>query len=129
MTNCSKSCTKLRTNYRPVDTRNVVIYHYPPVGVIFMVILHVFIIKNYPNLFSNYYPKYTFWVIYPFLMSLGEFIYEVTSPEHNPIVREEMAMFSFFGILFLIETMTSDRNYMVIISLSSTRGNGNVLMI
>ena len=96
MTNRAKSCPQLRTNDRPVDTRNVVIYHYPPVGVIFMVILHVFIIKNYPNLFSNYYPKYTFWVIYPFLMNLGEFIFEVTSPEHNPIVREEMAMFSFF---------------------------------
>ena len=25
-----------------------------------------FIIKNYPNLLSNYYPRYTFWVIYPF---------------------------------------------------------------
>ena len=31
---------------------NMVIYHYPLVGVIFMVILHVFIINNYPNLFS-----------------------------------------------------------------------------
>ena len=37
---------------------------------IFMVILHVFIIKIYPNLFSNYYPKYTIWVIYPFLLNL-----------------------------------------------------------
>ena len=27
-------------------------------------------------------------------------------------------MFSFFGILFLIDTMISDRNYMVIISLN-----------
>ena len=43
------------------------IYHYPVFGVIFVVILHAFIIKNYPNSFSNYYPKYTFWVIYPFL--------------------------------------------------------------
>ena len=25
-----------------------------------MVIVHVFIIKNYPNLFSNYYPNFTF---------------------------------------------------------------------
>ena len=96
MTDCSKSCPQLRTNDRPIDTRNVVIYHYPPVGVIFMVILHVSVIKNYPNLFSNYYPKYTFWVIYPLSMNLGEFIYEVTSPEHNPIVREEMAMVSLF---------------------------------
>ena len=47
--------------------RNMVICHYPPIGVIFMLILHVFIIKNCPNLFSNYYPKYTIWVIYPFL--------------------------------------------------------------
>ena len=29
--------------------RNMVIYHYPLVGVIYMVILHVFIIKNHPN--------------------------------------------------------------------------------
>ena len=62
-------------------------------------------------------------------MNLGEFIYEVTSPEHNPIVREEMAMFSFFGILFLIDTMISDRNYMVGISLNYTTENGNVLII
>ena len=96
MTNRAKSCPQLRTNDKPVDTRNVVIYHDPQVGVIFMVILHVSIIKNYPNLFSNYYPKYTFWVIYPFLMNLGEFIYKVISSEHSPIVREEMAMFSFF---------------------------------
>ena len=47
-----------------------------------MVIMHVFIIKNYPNLFSNYYLNYTFWFIYHFLMNLGEFIYEVTFPEN-----------------------------------------------
>ena len=57
--------------------KNMAIYHYPPIGVLFMVILHVFIIKNYPNLFSNYYPKYTIWVIYPFLLNLGEFIYKI----------------------------------------------------
>ena len=45
-----------------------------------------FIIRNYPNLFSNYHPKYTFWVIYPFLMNLGKFIYEVTFPKHYLIV-------------------------------------------
>ena len=39
--------------------RNMVIYHYPPVEVILTVILHIFIIKNYSHLFSNYYPKYT----------------------------------------------------------------------
>ena len=47
--------------------RNIVIYHDPPVGVIFMVIVHVFIINNYPNFYSHYQPEYTFWVIYPFL--------------------------------------------------------------
>ena len=68
-----------------------------------MVILHLFIIKNYPNLFSNYYPKFTIGVIYPFILNFGEFIYEVTFPEHYLIVREEISMFSYFGILFLIE--------------------------
>ena len=33
--------------------RNMVIYHYPPIGVIYMVILHVFIIKNDPNCVSR----------------------------------------------------------------------------
>ena len=103
--------------------RNMVIYHYPPIEVIFMVILYVFIIKNYPNLFSNYYPKYTIWVIYPFILNLGEFIYKVTFPEHYPIVQEETAMFSFFGIMFLIDTMISNRNYVAIISIKCTRGN------
>ena len=55
----------------------------------FMEILYVFIIKNYPKLFSNYYPKFTIWVIYPFILKFGEFIYEVTFPEHYLIVREE----------------------------------------
>ena len=107
----------------------MVIYHYPPIGVILMVILHVIIIKNHPNLFSNYYPKYTIWVIYPFILNFGEFIYEVTLPEHYPIVREETAMFSSFGIMFLIYTMISNRSYMEIISIKCTRGNGNVLII
>ena len=86
MKNCAKRCHQLRTKNRHTDTRNMVIYHYPPVGVILMVILHVFIIKNYPNLFSNYYPKYIFWIIYPFLMNLGEFIYKVNSPERPSIL-------------------------------------------
>ena len=85
-----------------------------------MVIFHVFIIKNYPNLFSNYYPKYTIWVIYPFILNFGKFIYEVTFPEHYPIVREETVMFSYFGITFLIDTMISNRNYMAIISIICT---------
>ena len=80
----------------------MVIYHYPLIQVIYMVILHVFIIKNYPNLFSNYYPKSKIWVIYPFILNFGEFIYEVTFPEHYQIVREETAMFYYFGIMFLI---------------------------
>ena len=53
--------------------RNMVIYHYPLIGVIYMVILHIFIIKNYPNFFSNYYPKYTIRVIHPFIFNLGDF--------------------------------------------------------
>ena len=81
----------------------MVIYHYLLIGVIYMVILHVFIIKNYPNLFSNYYPKYTIWINYPFILNFGEFIYEVTFPEHYPIVREETSMLSYFDIMFLIE--------------------------
>ena len=45
---------------------NMAIYPYPSFGVIFMIILHAFIIKNYTKLFSNYHPKFTLWVIYPF---------------------------------------------------------------
>ena len=56
---------------------NMVIYHYPPVAVIFMVILHVSIIKSHPNLFSSYYSKHTIWVIYSFSINLGEFVYNV----------------------------------------------------
>ena len=51
-------------------TRNMVIYHYPLIGVIYMVFLHVFIIKNHPNLFSNYYPKSKIWVIYPLSLNI-----------------------------------------------------------
>ena len=78
-------------------------YCYPPIEVTFMVTLHVFIIKYYPNLSSNYYPKLTIWIIYPFILNLGEFIYEVTFPEHYLIVGEEIAMFSYSGIMFLID--------------------------
>ena len=73
----------------------MVIYHYPLAGVILMVILHVFIIKNFSNFFSNYFPKYTYWVIFPFY-TFTMIIYEFTFPEHYLIVREEMEMFSFF---------------------------------
>ena len=85
-----------------------------------MVILYIFIIKNYPNLFSNYCPKFTIWVIYPFILNFGELIYEVTFPGHYMIVREETAMFSYFGIMFMIDTMISNRNYKAIISIIYT---------
>ena len=49
----------------------MVIYQYPSFRVIFMVIMHVIIIKNHSKLFSIYYPKYTFWVIYSFLCIYG----------------------------------------------------------
>ena len=81
----------------------MVVYHYALIGVICMVIFHVFIIKNYPNLFSNYYPKYTIRVLYPFILNLGEFIYEVHFPEHYPIIREEKSVFSYCHITSLIE--------------------------
>ena len=100
--------------------RDLVISHYPSIEVIFMIILHVFIIKKNPNLFSNYYPKYTIWVVYPFILNLGEFLYKFTFPEHYPIVREEKAMFSSFSIMFLIDTIISYRNYMEIISIKCT---------
>ena len=94
----------------------------------FLVILQVFIIKNHPNLFSNYYPKYTFWLIYPFLLNFGEFIYEVTFPEHYPIIQDETEI-TFFCIMFLIDTIISNRNYMAIISIIFTIGNVNDLNI
>ena len=50
----------------------MVIYHYPLIWVIFMVILLIFIIQNYPNFFSKYYPKFTIRVIYPFTVMLIE---------------------------------------------------------
>ena len=37
-------------------------------------------IKNDTNLFSNDYPKSTIWVIYPFILNFGEFIYKVAFP-------------------------------------------------
>ena len=83
--------------------RHTVIYHYPLIGVIFMVVLLIFIIQNYPIFFSNYYPKFTIRVIYPFIFNLGEFQYELPLPQHYPIVREEKVMLSCFCITFLIE--------------------------
>ena len=83
--------------------RNKVICQHPLIGVIYMVILHVFIIKNHPNWFSNYYPKSIIWVIYPFILNFGEFIHEVTFTEHYLIIQEEIAMLSYYGIMFPIE--------------------------
>ena len=83
--------------------RHMLIYPYPLILVIYMVILHAFIIKKYPNLFSNYYPKYISWVIYPFILNFGWFIYEATFPEHYPVIGYDISMFSYFGIVFLIE--------------------------
>ena len=73
----------------------MVIYPHLLFGVVLMVILHVLIIKNYPKLFSNYYPKFIFWVTYPFY-DLREVIHKFNLPEHYPIVQEEMAVFSSF---------------------------------
>ena len=70
-----------------------------------MVILHVFMIKNHTNLFSNHYPYFIIRIIYPFILNFGEFIYEVTFSEHYPIVQEETSMFSYFGVMFLMDTM------------------------
>ena len=53
--------------------RNMLIYHYLLIGVIFLVILLICIIQNYPNFFSKYYPKFTIRVIYPFIFNLGDF--------------------------------------------------------
>ena len=61
-------------------------------------------------------------------MHLQEFRYKFTFPEHDLIVREEMEMLSFSGIMFLIETKISDGNYTVITILNCTRGNCNILI-
>ena len=41
-----------------------------------------FYYQKLPYYLSNYYHKYTIWVFYPFILNLGESIYEITSPEH-----------------------------------------------
>ena len=56
-----------------------------------------------PKFVLKYYPKSTIWVIYPCILNFGDFIYEVTYPEHYSNVREETEIFSYFGIMFLIE--------------------------
>ena len=102
--------------------RIMVIYHYPLVGVIFMVILHVFIIKNDPNFFQIITLNIHFGQFIPF-MHLGEFIYEFNFPEYYPVVREEMEMLSFFWYPLSDKKMISYGNYMVILSVNRTRGN------
>ena len=52
-------------------------YGYLPLPFIwgnFMVILHVFMIINHPKFLPNYYPKFPFWVIYPFYDFIRSFI-------------------------------------------------------
>ena len=61
-----------------------------------MVVLHVFIIKFYPNCFSNYYPQYTVLGHFPLCIEFRRIYIQSHFPEHYPIVREETAMFSFF---------------------------------
>ena len=101
--------------------RNMVIYHYPLIGVVYMIILHVFIIKNGPNLFSNYYPNSTIRLIYPFILNFGEFIYKVSLPEDYSIAQEETEMIYYFGIMFYYrDTMISKRNHKAIISIICT---------
>ena len=93
--------------------RNIIIYQYPVVWLIFMAILHVFITNNYPKLFSNNYPKYKFWVIYPFYaftiiyiqIHFSQTITDCTRGNSNVLI---------FGIMLLIETMISVSNYMLI---------------
>ena len=60
-----------------------------------MIILYVFIIKNYPKLLSSYYHKFTFLVIYPFY-DFTRSLYKLNFPENHPMVRENMVMFSLF---------------------------------
>ena len=109
---------------------NMVIYHYPPIEVIFMVILHVFIIKYYPYLFSSYYHKFIVWVIYPFILNFGEFICEVIFPEYYPIIREETAMFSYFGIIVsLSETWYQNKRTFMFPLLQSGNVQGKWLRI
>ena len=102
---------------------------YPLVGVIFMVILHVIIMNIYPNLLSNYHPTYTFWAIYPLYAFTRICIRIDFTRTLTDWRRRNGKVFSFVGILFLIETMIYDRNYIVITILNCTIWNGNVLII
>ena len=74
--------------------RNMAIYHNPLFGVICMVIFQVIIIK----ITLNYSQIITLHILgsLPIFMHLREFIYKFNFPEHYPIVREEMSMFSLF---------------------------------
>ena len=65
--------------------RTMVIYHISLVGVIFMVILDFFIIKNDPNFCQIITLNTHFGQFIP-LMHSGEFIYKFNFPEHYPVV-------------------------------------------
>ena len=62
-------------------------------------------------------------------MILRKVIHEFTFPKHSLILQEKWQCSHYFGIMFLIETMIPDINYMVITMLNDRKGNGNVLMI
>ena len=113
-----------------------------------MVIFHVLIIKNHPKLFSNYYPKYKFWVIYPFLciyqnlymnsLSLNitrlyerkwkcshffgnhvsdrsnNFWQKLYDNYHTQLYERRWQYSHYLGIIFLIESIISVIDYMVI---------------
>ena len=92
----------------------MVIYPNPLFGVIFMITLHVSIIKHYPKLFSNYYPKFTFWIIYSFLCVYEKLYINSISLNITRLYERKWQCSHYFGIMFLIDTMISDSNYMVI---------------
>ena len=65
----------------------------------------------------------------PPFMVLQKVIYEFIFPKHYLILQEKWQCSHYFGIMFLIETMIPDINYMVITMLNGRKGNGNVLII
>ena len=62
-------------------------------------------------------------------MILRKVIYEFMFPKHYLIVQEKQQCSHYFGIMFLIEILITDINYMIITMLNGRKGNGNVLMI
>ena len=106
----------------------MVIYPYPLFGLILWWVCTLYY-KNYPKLFSNYYPESTFWVIYPFLWIHKKLYTNLLSLNTTQLYKRGWKCSQCLGIVFIIETMISDRNYMEIAILNCTRGNGNVLLI